>query len=189
MIIFLFYTVHLFNRWHFNFTIITVTKCLFCMYIIVYNNCCRSAKFLKPLGLILYSRTISFIVWKMSTTVSNSPRCWHSPEVLNCLMLLNIKLATHFHFKPLFLQLRIHYHIYDLWCFVFQFEKCYINKMRCCVLTFFFCPLLSASQPSSLMAALLALLGSLVSSPLTWQRPGCRIRDKVSRSTRACKYF
>lgn len=37
------------------------------------------------------------------------------------------------------------------------------------------------------MEVLLVLLGSHASFPLTWRRPGCRIRDKVSRSTRACK--
>ncbi|XP_035380105.1 solute carrier family 25 member 55a isoform X1 [Electrophorus electricus] len=36
------------------------------------------------------------------------------------------------------------------------------------------------------MVALLALLGLLVYSPLTWPRPVFRIREKVNRSTRTC---
>lgn len=46
-----------------------------------------------------------------------------------------------------------------------------------------------ASQPSSSMEELLALLVSHVSSPLTWPKPGCKIRDRVRWSTRACKCF
>lgn len=35
----------------------------------------------------------------------------------------------------------------------------------------------------------LALLALHVSSPLTWQKPDCKIRDRVRWSTRACKCF